>query len=82
MYNKRLTFRVTRSSNPVAMNKYYCAGKTGSDFFGKAREKIENMSDLFQNMSDIFFAKKGSLCFNQLQRSVFHPVLNKIRLPD
>jgi hypothetical protein len=82
MYNKRLSFRVTRSPNPVAMNKYYCAGNTGSDFFEKAREKIENMSDLFQNMSDIFFAKKGSLCFNQLQRSVFHPVLNKIRLPD
>ena len=82
MYNKRLSFRVTRSPNPVAMNKYYCAGKTGSDFFEKAREKIENMSDLFQNMSDIFFAKKGSLCFNQLQRPVFLPVLNKIRLPD
>jgi len=24
------------------MNKYYCAGKTGSDFFEKAREKIKN----------------------------------------
>ena len=42
MYNKRLSFRVTRSPNPVAMNKYYCAGKTGSDFFEKAREKIKN----------------------------------------
>ena len=82
MYNKRLSFRLARTPNPVAMNKYYCAGKTGSDFFGKVREKLENMSDLFQNMSDIFFANKGSLCFNQLQRSVFHPVLNKIRLPD
>ena len=79
MYNKRLSFRVTRSPNPVAMNKYYCTGNTGSDFFEKAREKIENMSDLFQNMSDIFFAKKGSLCFNQLQRPVFRPILNKIR---
>ena len=27
---------------PVAMNKYYYIGKTGSDFFGKAREKIKN----------------------------------------
>ena len=42
MYNKRLSFRVARIPNPVAMNKYYCAGKTGSDFFEKAREKIKN----------------------------------------
>lgn len=42
MYNKRLSFRLARTPNPVAMNKYYCAGKTGSDFFEKAREKIKN----------------------------------------
>ena len=29
MYNKRLSFRVARIPNPVAMNKYYCAGNTG-----------------------------------------------------
>ena len=35
---------VVKIKNPdrVAMNKYYCAGKTGSDFFEKAREKIKN----------------------------------------
>ena len=35
---------VVKIINPyrVAMNKYYCAGKTGSDFFEKAREKIKN----------------------------------------
>ena len=42
MYNKRLSFRLARTPNPVAMNKYYCAGKTGSDFSEKAREKIKN----------------------------------------
>ena len=56
MYNKRLFFRLARTPNSVAMNKYYYAGKTGSDFFEKARE-----------------------VFNQLQRPVFRPVLNKIR---
>ena len=29
MYNKRLSFRVTRTPNPVAMNKYYYVEKTG-----------------------------------------------------
>ena len=29
MYNKRLSFRVTQTPGLVAMNKYYCAGKTG-----------------------------------------------------
>ena len=35
---------VVKIINPdrVAMNKYYCAEKTGSDFFEKAREKIKN----------------------------------------
>ena len=35
---------VVKIINPyrVAMNKYYCAGKTGSDLFEKAREKIKN----------------------------------------
>ena len=42
MYNKRLSFRVTQTPGPVVMNKYYYSGKTGSDFFEKAREKIKN----------------------------------------
>ena len=29
MYNKRLSFRLARTPNPVAMNKYYYSGKTG-----------------------------------------------------
>ena len=55
------------------MNKYYYSGKTGSDFFEKAREKIENMSDLFQNMSDIFFAKKRKPVFQSVTKARFSP---------
>ena len=35
------------------------------------------MSDLFQNISDIFFAQKETLVFKQLQRRVFYRKMNK-----
>ena len=59
------------------MDKYSHAEKTRSDFFLNSRHKFRNMSDLFQNISDIFFAQKETLVFKQLQRRVFYRKMNK-----
>ena len=72
---------VRKIKNSVAkrlrMNKYYGTEKTRSDFFENSRHKFRNRSDLFQNISDIFFDEKGALIFKRLQKHVFCCKLNK-----
>ena len=58
MYNKRLSFRVTRSPNPVAMNKYTVREIRGRTFLEKQGRKLKIQGTNFKICQTYFLPKK------------------------